>query len=289
MKKHYEDNYSVYCSKVNTCIKARMQWSDLQTIRDIIFVLGTQGWQKLLDKDQDVLSTQPSSSSATIDVDLGNDCVDSHSELEAIDRLVECFEFPLQSAGADTDLIKPEFESLLSYAGHFIQLSTVDYQSVWWRIFHSPSCNEWTNLLILIQLLFALPASNGKIERVFSQLNVIKTKKRTALSNDTMNDLLVIKTSKCELKDFSPESSIRIWWEAKTRRPNQRNRKQYAARKKSTVSSSTSTSNSSSSSTVSLLDSESTDNDEEEEAEDEAILLDDWDRWVTMNDEDHLD
>jgi len=101
-----------------------MQWSDLQTIRDIIFVLGTQGWQRLLDKDQDdvsVLSTEPSSSSAIVDTDLGNDF-----ELEAIDHLVKRFEFPLQSAGADTDLITPEFESLLSYAGHFIQSSTVD-------------------------------------------------------------------------------------------------------------------------------------------------------------------
>ena len=95
--------------------------------------------------------------------------------------------------------------------------------------------------------------------------------KREQLSAMTQNDLLVIKTSKCEVKDFSPESSIRLWWEAKTRIPNQRNRKLYAARKKSTVSSSTSTS--SSNSTVSLLDSESTDNDEEEEAKDEAICL----------------
>ena len=60
-----------------------MQWSDLQIIRDIIFVLGTQGWQKLLDKDQDIstLTTEPSSSTAVIDVDQGNDFIDS--ELKA--------------------------------------------------------------------------------------------------------------------------------------------------------------------------------------------------------------
>ena len=289
-KHHYENNYATYCSKVNTCIKARMQWSDLQIIRDIIFVLGTQGWQKLLDKDQDIstLTTEPSSSTAIIDVDQGDDFIDS--ELKAIDRLVERFEFLLQSAGADTDLIKPEFEALLSYAGHFIQLSTNDYQSVWWRIFHSPNCNEWTNLLVFIQLLFALPASNGKIERVFSQLNVIKTDKRTALSNDTMYDLLVIKTNKYALKDFSPDSSIRLWWEAKTRRPNQHKRKRYAVHKKPSGSSITT-----SSSTISLLESDTTstknDADDETDSDDEeersnAILLDDWDRW--MNDEDQL-
>jgi len=84
-----------------------------------------------LDKDQDVsiLATEPSSSSAIFDVDTQNEFVGR--ELEAIDHLVERFEFPLQSADADMDLIKPEFESLLSYAGHFIELSTVDYQSLW--------------------------------------------------------------------------------------------------------------------------------------------------------------
>ena len=30
-----------------------MQWSHLQTIRNIIIVQGTQGWRKLLDKDSD--------------------------------------------------------------------------------------------------------------------------------------------------------------------------------------------------------------------------------------------
>ena len=68
-----------------------MQWSDLQIIRDIIFVL-TQEWQKLLDKDQDIstLTTEPSSSTAVTDVDQGGDFIDS--KLKAIDHLVECFE-----------------------------------------------------------------------------------------------------------------------------------------------------------------------------------------------------
>ena len=64
------------------------------------------------------------------------------------------------------------------------------------------SLPEWTNLLVLVQLLFALPASNGKIERVFSKLNVIKTEKRAALNNNTINDLIVIKTSKLRVEGF---------------------------------------------------------------------------------------
>ena len=65
-------------------------------------------------------------------------------------------------------------------------------------------------MLILIQLLLALPTSNGKIERVFSQLNIIKTNKRVALCNETVDDLLVLHTSKYPLKDFSPDTPTRL-------------------------------------------------------------------------------
>ena len=75
----------------------------------------------MVDKDQDVsvLSTE---SSSTIDVDHLD--ADSHCELEAINHLVERFEYTLQSAGADTDLIKPEFESLLVTLFSYQQLTT---------------------------------------------------------------------------------------------------------------------------------------------------------------------
>ena len=151
-KHHYEAiYYTSFCLKVNSCIKARMQWSDLQTIHDIIFVLGTQGWKKLLDKgfDSIVLDTDPSSSIVTEQLE---DELIFGSEMKAIDRLVARFQFPLESAGADVGLIKGKFESVLSYAVHFISLTTTDYQSVWWRIFHSPNCKEQKNLLIFIQL-----------------------------------------------------------------------------------------------------------------------------------------
>ena len=41
-------------------------------------------------------------------------------------------------------------------------LSTLEYRAVWWRFFHAPSASEWANALVLIQLLFSLPASNGR-------------------------------------------------------------------------------------------------------------------------------
>ena len=64
-----------------------------------------------------------------------------------------------------------EFKEMVDYAIQFLSLSTMDYRAVWWRLFHCPCSSEWNNCLSLIELLFSLPASNGKyVERIFSQL-----------------------------------------------------------------------------------------------------------------------
>ena len=47
-KNHYDAHYLEYYSQV--CIQKRLAWSD-----DIIFMLGTQGWLKLIDENDDLL------------------------------------------------------------------------------------------------------------------------------------------------------------------------------------------------------------------------------------------
>ena len=41
------------CKKVSERIKARLGWSDLQLMRDILLVLNTQGWEKLRNEEHD--------------------------------------------------------------------------------------------------------------------------------------------------------------------------------------------------------------------------------------------
>ena len=193
---HHED----ICKRVSECIKARLGWSDLQLMRDILLILNTQGWEKLIKEKY---------------------------HLEELLQLISRFKIPLDGAGADTEEIYKEFEEIMEYAVNFISLSTLDYSSVWWRLFHCPSRSEWSNALILIELLFSLPASNGKVERVFSTSNVIKVEKRSLLSNESLDDLLMINTDKVPLSKFNADSAIQLWWRDKTRRPNQTARKKY--------------------------------------------------------------
>ena len=130
--------------------KSRLSWSDLQLMRDIIFMLASHGWEKLIEDDND---------------------------MAAIDRLVERFASPLEGAQADTNLMKTEFTDMIGYAVQYISLSSIDYHSVWWRLFNAPNSAEWSTILVLAELLFSLPASNGKLERIFSLLGTIKVEK----------------------------------------------------------------------------------------------------------------
>ena len=202
-QRYYTNHYTEYCQAVTDCIKNRMNWSDVQVFRDIIIILATQGWQKL---------------------------VDDEDSLDAVDRLATQFSTPLQGAGVQLEEIHAEFESVLEYSTRYISLSTLPYRASWWQIFHAPCASDWHNFLVLVELLFSLPSSNGKVERIFSQVDVIKTEKRTRLCNEAL-DLLMITANNVPLKDFNPEAAITLWSKEKIRRPNQKERRKYKRRK----------------------------------------------------------
>ena len=167
-------------------------------MRDIIFMLSSHGWEKVVEESSD-------------------------PDLSAIDRLTTRFTTPLQEAGATVEDIKVEIE----YAVQYVAVSSLDYHSVWWILFHASSADEWSNVLVLAELLFSLPASNGKLEWVFSTLGTIKVDKRSRLSNQALDDMLLIKNNDIPLVKFSPDPCIDLWWQAKVRRPSQKKRKDY--------------------------------------------------------------
>jgi len=229
-------------------------WTDLDLLRDIIFVLATQGWQKVVDESED---------------------------FGAIDRLADHFRIPLEKVNTDMDEIHAEFELVLHYATTYISLSTLDYRAVWWKVFNSPDSSAWVNVLNLIELLFSLPVSNGVVERVFSQMNVIKGKKRSSLTNDTLDDLLSISSANLPLSEFDPNEAINLWWNEKIRRPNHSARKPYKKHKtRSTASCSSSSLSTSSSSSVIVCDSDSTTSESDSEPVASKSLLDCWDDWI---------
>ena len=135
VKEHFTANFNEFCASVTTCFRTRLAWSDLQLIRDIIFVMETQGWQKIWDDESEV--------------GIGSEDISL-----PVTRLAEIFRVPLDAAGVKLDLLPEEFKEILLRATQFISLSTLGYQAVWWRLFHAPNCNDWPNLLLLVHMLF---------------------------------------------------------------------------------------------------------------------------------------
>ena len=175
-----------------------------------------------------------------------------------VERLGQRFKLPLESAGVDVSKLRDEFYDMLLYATQFISLATLDYRAVWWRLFSSPNCSSWPNVLALGRLLFSLPVSNGKLERIFSVLKLIKVDRRSSLGNDTLKDLLMLNTDGISMDNFNPDPSIDLWWKAKTRQPDQKKRKKYKKRSAGQTE----------------LEIESSDQ------SDGTFLLDDWDNWL---------
>ena len=221
------------CRHVTDCLTSRLQWTEFQLIEDIIFVLATQGWEKIL-------------------VEINHEA--KQDILAPLERLGIRFNEPLEAAGVQLKALKGEFKEVLEYANQYISLATLEYTAVWWRVFHSPDAESWCNLTMLAQLLFALPVSNGKLERVFSELKAIKVERRASLSNETLNNLLIINTDPVPFEDFNPDPAIQMWWDDKVRRTNQKHRSSSTGGEGST----------------SQVPSDSIDD----------ITLDDWDEWI---------
>lgn len=240
-ERYYQAHFDEYCTSVTTCLKSRLEWTDLEFVRDVILFLATQGWQKLADEENEA----------------GSESTPSYTQ--AIARLTSKFKVPLESAGAVVANVGDEFSDLLQYAIQFISLSSTSYHVVWWKLFHSPNASDWTSVLILARLLFTLPVSNGKLERVFSTMKNIKVDKRSSMSNELLDDLLVINVDKVNIEEFKADHSIDLWWRSKTRCPNRTARKVYET-KKSTSSTS--------------MDSESSD------SLSDSDILGEWDHWV---------
>ena len=52
---------------------------------------------------------------------------------------------------------------------------------------------RFDNLMLLVRGLFSIPYSNAPIERAFSQLKLIKNKKRLKLSSENLSSLMIVK------------------------------------------------------------------------------------------------
>ena len=177
-----------YVEKVLACLKDRVKVQHSDLLTHILTILATQGWEK-------------------------SDNTDA-----ALDKLITHFKAPLEKAGVDIFVIKDEWEDMTDYAKRYLDLVQDDYRTIWWKIFNSPSANNWNNILPLIELIFCLPMSNGRLERVFSTLKFLKSDRRSSLSEDRLDHLVRITVEGPPIAQWDATGAVQLWWKSKQRR-----------------------------------------------------------------------
>ena len=226
----FKANHSQYCGLVQDCLKDRLATQETALLSHALTLLATHGWEK--------------------------DTSESFAH-PAIQALSMRFQIPLQQAEINISLLEEEWDDMVDHARRYLDLVTQDNNVVWWKLFNSSNAKNWGNILGLIELLFCLPMSNGHVERVFSQLKVIKTDRRTGLGEDRLDSLLRITTTGPPLSEWDPTHAVELWWSDKRRRNVDDDR--APPRKKQRVG----------------QEAESSDS-----VTDSPVTLDDWEEWA---------
>ena len=96
----------------------------------------------------------------------------------AMENITSAFRVPLEAKGVNLSSLHDEIEEVVDHARRYLSIDKVCYQKVWYKLHTSPDSSKWPNILLICQLLFSLPFSSGRVERIFSTLKVIKTDKQ---------------------------------------------------------------------------------------------------------------
>lgn len=188
-----KSRYVQWVNAVEACLLNRVKTQDaeLALLTHAITLLATNGWER-----------RETSSFG-------------HAAVEAI---CHWFRVPLKSANIDCSLVQEEWDDVVEYGKQYLNLVQEDYKIVWWKLFNAVDAKKWSNILAVIELLFCLPMANGHLERVFSQLKLIKSNRRTCLREDTLDQLLRVNVEGPPLAEWDATGALELWWKEKTRR-----------------------------------------------------------------------
>ena len=70
---------------------------------------------------------------------------------------------------------------------------------------------DFKQISLVVELLHCLPPTSVACETTFSQMKLIKTSRRISLSNQTLNNLLLVKLQSPSIADYNPNDSIDDW------------------------------------------------------------------------------
>lgn len=130
-----------------------------------------------------------------------------------LDAICQRFQIPLSNAYVDCSVVQVERDDMVDYGRRYLNLVQEDYWIIWWKIFNAVAAKQWSNVLAIIELLFCLPLSYGHLERVFSQLKLIRSDRRTCFGEDTLDHPIRINVEAPSLPLFEWDASgaLDLW------------------------------------------------------------------------------
>ena len=226
---------------VQNCLRDRVKLQHTDVLTHSLTILATYGWEK---------------------ADNGSFACD------ALESLSTRFRVPLEKAGVE------EWEDIIDYAKRYLNLVKENYATIWWKLFNAVDASIWQNILTLVELLFCLPLTNGRLERLFSQLKLIKSDRRSSLGEDRLDQLLRISVDAPPLSKWDASGAVRLWWGDKIRRPQAKGTEKFTRNAATSGPSSSSVSSTSAGPSTSSVDDDANTNNE-------CVTLDDWESWLT--------
>ena len=202
-----ENKKNEYSEKIRQCLTDRLEQEDeAQEIIDaVVQILDCEGWKG-----------------------------DDEFADDAIISVFDNFEVPLKSGGLSVTVpdLLIQWHAIVDFAVETIGVTGQPYLMTWRKIFSAPRSEEWKDALIVIELLFTIPVSNAKLERMFSKLKRVKTNFRCSLSLQRLENILRIMEEGPAWEDYDPLPAIELWHSDKQRRPHDEKQKRtYTTRK----------------------------------------------------------
>ena len=118
------------------------------------------------------------------------------------------------------DDVLSSFLAVLRYAHQYFNTSNINPIDFWSKILSLADEHIfWKPTTLIIEICLCVPFSNASLERLFSQMNLIKTTLRNRLTNDSLNSILRINISGLSLKSFHDEH-LEKHESKKTKRPH---------------------------------------------------------------------
>ena len=100
-----------------------------------------------------------------------------------------------------------------------MEIFSKELNSLSWEQVNRRFEKEYPNILNVFDLVLTLPATSTACEGGFSHIKLVKSIKRTLISEATLSNSLMIKLECCGVEEFNPDDAIEVKFNKCIRRP----------------------------------------------------------------------